>query len=322
MLAPLFLVAPRAEAQSQAPCQTYAETGKQVCGKFLDYWRSHGALPIQGFPISNELSEVSETDGKSYTVQYFERAVFEAHPENKPPFDVLLSLAGANFYKMKYPNGAPGQVANKSTGAISFPETGAMLGGQFLAYWQATGGLMQHGFPISQEFTERSELDGKEYKVQYFQRAVFEFHPEKAREFQVLLSQLGAYQFKRKYQNDDAQPGVTRPLAAGTWGGRSISLIAGADENRFELDCAHGVVKGQIQLDSTGKFTHQGTFTFERGGPVREGELEDTHPAIYTGNVSGEKMEVTITAKKPDGDVVLGPFIAEYNKPPLLFKCQ
>ena len=36
---------------------------------------------------------MSDLDGKSYTVQYFERAVFELHPENQPPFNVLLSAA-------------------------------------------------------------------------------------------------------------------------------------------------------------------------------------------------------------------------------------
>ena len=37
-----------------------------------------------------------------YTVQYFERAVMEMHPENKAPFDVLLSQLGTFQYKAKY----------------------------------------------------------------------------------------------------------------------------------------------------------------------------------------------------------------------------
>jgi hypothetical protein len=47
---------------------------------------------------------VSQTDGKPYTVQYFERAVFEKHPENPPPYNVLLSLLGTFTYQKKYPN--------------------------------------------------------------------------------------------------------------------------------------------------------------------------------------------------------------------------
>src|SRR5207237_852483 len=156
------------------------QTGKTVGGKFLQYWKTHGALAQQGYPISDEMREKSDTDGKVYTVQYFERAAFEAHPENSPPNDVLLSLLGDLRYKQKYPNGAPNQSANTSPGSVFFSQTGKRLGGRFLEYWKAHGSLVQQGYPISDEFTEKSDLDGKSYRVQYFERAVFEYHPENA----------------------------------------------------------------------------------------------------------------------------------------------
>src|SRR4051794_3357251 len=101
----LILATPAAlPAQAQQPgCRTFPETGKAVCGKFLTYWDAHGGLAQQGFPISGEMKEVSEVNGKEYTVQYFERAVFELHPENAAPYDVLLSLLGSTFYKQRYP---------------------------------------------------------------------------------------------------------------------------------------------------------------------------------------------------------------------------
>jgi hypothetical protein len=34
------------------------------------------------------------SDGNDYQVQYFERARFELHPQNEPPFNVLLGLLG------------------------------------------------------------------------------------------------------------------------------------------------------------------------------------------------------------------------------------
>jgi hypothetical protein len=43
-----------------------------------------------------------DLNGKPYTVQYFERAVFELHPENKSPYDVLLSQLGTFQYKARY----------------------------------------------------------------------------------------------------------------------------------------------------------------------------------------------------------------------------
>src|SRR5690349_24819501 len=81
--------------------QTFPETGQTVSGIFLDYWNTHGGLEQQGFPISTSLNEVSDLDGKSYAVQYFERAVFEYHPEQQPPYNVLLSQLGTFQYRQK-----------------------------------------------------------------------------------------------------------------------------------------------------------------------------------------------------------------------------
>src|SRR5207302_7511108 len=86
---------------------TFPETGHSVSGVFWTYWQQHGGLAQQGYPISEEMQEVSDLNGQTYTVQYFERAVFEKHPENQPPYDVLLSQLGTFQFKRKYPNGAP-----------------------------------------------------------------------------------------------------------------------------------------------------------------------------------------------------------------------
>jgi beta propeller repeat protein len=177
----------------------FPETGNMVTGVFLDYWNKNGGLLQQGFPISGVMQEVSDLNGKTYLVQYFERAVFEYHLENKPPFDVLLSQLGTFRYKQKYPDGAPNQQPNTSEGSVVFPETGKRLGGKFLEYWQAHGGVAQQGYPISDEFVEKSDLNGKPYLVQYFERAVFELHPENQPPYDVLLSQLGTFRYKAKY---------------------------------------------------------------------------------------------------------------------------
>jgi uncharacterized protein (DUF885 family) len=192
-------ILPPSYTHSQGDSRTFTETGKTVKGKFLTYWNEHGGLPQQGFPISEEMQEKSDTDGKTYTVQYFERAVFELHTENQPPNDVLLSLLGNFLYKQKYPGGAPGQKPNTSTGSQLFQQTGKRVGGLFLEYWQQHGGLAQQGYPISEEFTEKSDLDGKPYTVQYFERAVFEAHPENQSPYNVLLSQLGTFRYRARY---------------------------------------------------------------------------------------------------------------------------
>jgi len=71
-------------------------------------------------------------------------------------------------------------VAAAAPGAetIFVQQTGHTLDAPFLSYWQSGGGLTRFGYPISDEFTERSAVNGKEYRTQYFERAVFEYHPE------------------------------------------------------------------------------------------------------------------------------------------------
>ena len=69
---------------------------------FRNYWETHGDLMQQGYQISGIMTEVSDLDGRPYTVQYFERAVFEYHPENKAPYDVLLSQLGTLRYRQKF----------------------------------------------------------------------------------------------------------------------------------------------------------------------------------------------------------------------------
>src|SRR6476659_6280393 len=80
----------------------FPETDHTVLGIFLDYWEENGGLRQQGYPISEQIQEVSDVDGKSYSVQYFERAEFESHTEFfdkdypilHPPALILLSLLG------------------------------------------------------------------------------------------------------------------------------------------------------------------------------------------------------------------------------------
>jgi hypothetical protein len=197
---------------AQGDSRTFPETGKTVRATFLKYWTEHGGLAQQGFPITNEQQEVSDTDGKTYTVQYFERAVFEEHPEFAGTSnEVLLSLLGVFLYHQKYPGGAPGQTPSSAANVRTFTETGHKVGGKFLDYWNTHGALAQQGFPISDEFTEVSDLDGKSYLVQYFERAVFEEHPEFANTpNEVLLSQLGTFRLRAK-QGGPPAPGAPTP---------------------------------------------------------------------------------------------------------------
>ncbi len=75
----------------------FKETGHCIWGRFLERWRKLGLATV-GLPLSDQFEECG-TDGKTYIVQYFERERFEYHPENQPPYDVLLGLLGRQQYK-------------------------------------------------------------------------------------------------------------------------------------------------------------------------------------------------------------------------------
>ncbi|MEN9937910.1 MAG: hypothetical protein RLZZ387_4489 [Chloroflexota bacterium] len=94
---------------SQAGCRFFPETEQSVCGRFLEVWRASGievdgrggaseaeSLALFGLPLSGVVSE-QLSDGRTYQVQWFERARFELHPENARPYDVLLGLLSAEL---------------------------------------------------------------------------------------------------------------------------------------------------------------------------------------------------------------------------------
>jgi hypothetical protein len=67
-----------------------------------------------------------------------------------------------------------------------FPETKRCMEGAFRDFWQSHGALEILGLPISQSF-----VDSRGLIVQYYERAILEWHPKNAPEFQVLLTRLG-----------------------------------------------------------------------------------------------------------------------------------
>jgi hypothetical protein len=103
-----FLPAP---AQDDPGCRFFAETGHNVCGLFRRYWESHGlelgetgfsyaeSLALFGLPLSEPFLDPST----GLLTQYFERAVFEHHPANAAPYDVLLRRLGAERYDGEQP---------------------------------------------------------------------------------------------------------------------------------------------------------------------------------------------------------------------------
>ena len=103
-----------------AQANFFTATGHNVTGKFLDYWQQHGGLNSFGYPITEQFTERNSANGRDYTVQYFERARFEWHPEAAgTPFEVQLGLLGMELLRAQ---GGPGAFTNLPMPAF-YPST-------------------------------------------------------------------------------------------------------------------------------------------------------------------------------------------------------
>ncbi len=91
---------PVAPFNSTPTSRYYKETGHSLRGGFQAYWEANGSLAQFGYPLTEEFQELNPVDGKTYTVQYFERNRFEWHPENSgTTAEFQLGLLGLQVVK-------------------------------------------------------------------------------------------------------------------------------------------------------------------------------------------------------------------------------
>lgn len=107
-------------------------------------------------------------------------------------------------------------------------------------------------------------------------------------------------------------------LAPGEYGGEHVALSVTASSARLEFDCAKGEIPSAIRLDQEGRFSVEGTFTQERGGPATT-LPEDVRPARYTGSSRGRVVTFTILLVREG--TTAGTFTAERGSPPRVFRC-
>jgi hypothetical protein len=113
---------------------------------------------------------------------------------------------------------------------------------------------------------------------------------------------------------------ITAPEMVGEWGGEHILLIVSLSGSTVEYDCAHGTIEGSIATDNDGSFTLSGTHVREHGGPVREDEIPDEHPAQYQGWTNGRGM-MSLTVTLIDTGESMGTYWLWLGEQPQLFKC-
>lgn len=183
------LASPPAASAATEP-RFFPETKHYVSGRFREFWESRGGLFVFGLPLTSQFPFTS-TDGNVYQTQFFERAVFEYHPENNAPYDVLLTLVGNEIAAQR--GGIQPPVSNNNTPGGGYDTiTGHNVPPAFQTWWNRYGGLQNFGRPLGEAVPEVNEADGGTYLTQYFERGRFEYHPENAgTTYEVLLGLLG-----------------------------------------------------------------------------------------------------------------------------------
>jgi glucose/arabinose dehydrogenase len=187
---------------ARAGAQTFPETGYRLDGRFAQFWRQSGGLPVFGLPISDERAERG-SEGV-FRSQWLERERFELHPENVAPYDVLLGRLGDEVLRRAGRDWRAQPAVAPQDGCRFFAETGRTLCEPFLSYWRAGGlefdgragksyeeSLALFGLPLTQPQVETNS-SGFTVLTQWFERARFEYLPDNPERDKVLLGRLGA----------------------------------------------------------------------------------------------------------------------------------
>ena len=117
----------------------FAETGYNLTGQFLSFWRASGGVPVLGYPIS----PIRAANGA--VSQWFERGQLEWHPDNAAPYTLELArvgveaLAQEGIDRLDLPS-----VDTAASGCRYFGVTHHTLCGDFLR----TGAAMVSGWKI------------------------------------------------------------------------------------------------------------------------------------------------------------------------------
>lgn len=179
----------------------FPETGHYLAHGFRDYWESNGSLSVFGYPLTEEFIERNVDTDLDHAVQITERQRFEWHPENAAPYHVLLGRLGAELLTSQGRDWTMLPTADPSAPHY-MAVTQHAIDERFWAYWSSHGldfgdpdasfreSLALFGYPLSEPMLE-TNADGDTVLTQYFERAVFEYHPDNAAPYDVLLRRLG-----------------------------------------------------------------------------------------------------------------------------------
>ena len=184
LVAPLAGPTRSAVAQPATPTAErlyFSETGHTVDSPFLAYFEQYGGTTRFGFPITDQYVDTAT----NLTIQYFQKARLEYHPANPPAYQIQLGLLGDELGKRQPPLAVRDIPSANDPNCAYFDATGHAVCYEFRRFFEKTGSIDLYGYPITPQRVEGTRI------VQYFQRARFEWHPERAEGQRVQTAALG-----------------------------------------------------------------------------------------------------------------------------------
>jgi hypothetical protein len=196
-------IAPADELASGARSRYFTDTGVWLSGNVFAYWNANGGQDVLGAPLT-ALRSTTDAHGLqyTYTAQWFEQGRVELHPQHAGTvYEVQLGRLGAELLEsqgrdwLSFPTADPNM-------EHYVPQTGHTIAPQFWDHWSSHGlefgtpgvtwdeSVALFGYPISEPMLETNS-NGNEVLTQYFERAIFEWHPENDEGSQVVLRRIG-----------------------------------------------------------------------------------------------------------------------------------
>jgi hypothetical protein len=182
-------------------------TGHHIKGDFLNtYSRVGDPVRIYGRPITEAFFR---QPGGNQMFQYFQKALFILWLDRPAGERVEVVKIGQYLYETKNPVA----VIDNFAGCRIYPQTSFPVCFAFLEFFEAFGGVDQFGAPIS----SIELVNG--YKVQYFEKARLEFHPDLPPGRRVIVANLGYEYFLKIGEDPDRitpipneAPGASDPI--------------------------------------------------------------------------------------------------------------
>lgn len=271
MFAGVGIAARTSDAQTSRRC--FEETGFCIEGRIRSFWEQNGGLPVFGYPLAAQ-GEIT-VEGQRFQAQQFQRNRLELHPEKAAPYDVLLGRLGADRLAQlgrswqQYPAEQP------QANCRYFEQTGHNVCGAILRAWRANGlefdgkngksegeHLALFGLPLSGPVTET--LEGKQYTVQWFERARFELHPENQPPYDVLLGLLGTETTTSATTPQPRKPTATpKPKAPTATPTPEASAMKRREQPPGGVAVDGSTVDDEVPCDNTGSALGANTASFE-----------------------------------------------------------